>query len=117
MLSEIAAGYGIALETIMNANGISDANLIFVGQTVQIPDCGHSAEPAAEPITTQPVVDETEAAPAPEETATQTIHVVAPGDTLGAISQHYGVDLAEVVKLNAIANPSLIVVGQQIMIP
>jgi LysM repeat protein/3D (Asp-Asp-Asp) domain-containing protein len=44
-------------------------------------------------------------------------HVVQPGDTLGRIAVHYGVSLAELVAVNAIANPDLIHPGQVLHLP
>jgi len=131
MLSLIAADYGVTVVTLMQLNGITDPNLIQIGQVVQIPGCGQPAKAAPESAVAQPVdppvADDADAAEPPAqpeptepesvESPAQTIHVVAPGDTLGAIAQRYGVELSAVVSLNSIANPSLIVVGQQIVIP
>lgn len=47
----------------------------------------------------------------------QTIHVVAPGDTLYNISQRYGVSMDEIAAANNLVNPNNLVVGQQLIIP
>jgi hypothetical protein len=47
----------------------------------------------------------------------QQVHVVRPGDTFSAICQRYGADQGQVAAMNGIANPNIIVVGQEIVIP
>jgi murein DD-endopeptidase MepM/ murein hydrolase activator NlpD len=43
--------------------------------------------------------------------------VVAAGDTLGNISQFYGVTIADIVAANNLTDPNVISVGQQLIIP
>ncbi len=50
-------------------------------------------------------------------TGGQTIHVVAPGDTLFSISQRYGVSQEAIIAANGLSNPNALVVGQQLIIP
>ena len=45
------------------------------------------------------------------------IHAVAPGETLGRIASQYGIDYAELARLNGISDPNRIAVGQQIHVP
>jgi len=45
------------------------------------------------------------------------IYVVQPGDTLTNISTRFGVNYAQLVSVNNITNPSLIFVGQRLIIP
>ncbi len=45
------------------------------------------------------------------------IYVVRPGDTLFEIARRFGVQLAEVIDINQLANPRELVVGQAILIP
>lgn len=46
-----------------------------------------------------------------------TVHVVEPGQELALIARLYGVDMADIVALNNIANPNLLYVGQELTIP
>jgi LysM repeat protein len=61
------------------------------------------------------------ATPTPSPRATPTpspvVHVVQRGETLRAISERYGVSQRSIVKANSLANASLIVVGQKLIIP
>ncbi|QPC81942.1 LysM peptidoglycan-binding domain-containing protein [Phototrophicus methaneseepsis] len=45
------------------------------------------------------------------------VYIVQPGDTLGAIANHYGVPLNVIVSYNSIVNPSRIYAGQRLLIP
>lgn len=45
------------------------------------------------------------------------IEIVNPGESLWSISRRYGVPEAEIIRLNAINNPSQLVVGQALVIP
>ena len=49
--------------------------------------------------------------------ALPTTHIVQRGETLTSIARHYGVTLDALEKANHIKNPSLIVVGQRLIIP
>ena len=60
---------------------------------------------------TQPVVNNTIGSP------TDTIYVVKRGDMLSTIAAKYGTTYQELAAYNAISNPHLIEVGQQIRIP
>lgn len=46
-----------------------------------------------------------------------TVHVVQAGDTLYSIARRYGVSVDAIVAANGIVNPSLIYVGQRLVIP
>ena len=43
-------------------------------------------------------------------------YTVAKGDTLCSISRRYGVSVNDLVRINGITNPNLIVIGQKILI-
>lgn len=45
------------------------------------------------------------------------VHVVVRGDTLGAIAKKYGTTVADLVKLNGLANPNVLLVGQKLKVP
>jgi spore germination protein YaaH len=47
----------------------------------------------------------------------QTTYTVQPGDTLFAIATEFGTTVDAIVDVNAIVNPSLIFVGQELVIP
>ena len=45
------------------------------------------------------------------------VHVVAGGENLSSIAQHYGLSLQELAAYNGIANPNLVFSGQRLEIP
>jgi LysM repeat protein len=92
-LYRIALRYGTTVRAIAAANHISNPNLIYVGQRLVIPTGGSTVPPGS------------------------CTYVVRRGDTLYSIARHFGVSLTTLVSVNHIANPSLIYVGQRLVIP
>jgi LysM repeat protein len=104
-LGRIAAEFGTTVDAIVQANGLSNPNLIAVGQQLQIP-VGGGGGPAA-PLVSAP------AAPAPAPPSTYTVQ---PGDTLSAIAARHGTSVTHLVNINAIANPNILSIGQVIRV-
>lgn len=95
-LSGIAAQFGVAWQDIAAANNILGPNYnIFRGQKLTIPG-----------VT---------ATPAPADAGRK--HVVQSGDTLGSIAVQYGVTVQSILEANQLANPDLLRVGQELVIP
>jgi LysM repeat protein len=96
-LSGIAQHVGVGLDRLLAANPqIFNPNLIFPGQVISLPST--SAPP--------PVSGRSK------------VHVVVAGDTLSGIAAQHGLSLTRLRAANPqIANPNLIFVGQQIVIP
>lgn len=91
----IAALYGVTVDEIVAANGITDRNTLRVGQQLVIP--GISARDVA--------------------AARSTRHVVAAGESLLSIAIRYGVTVEEIIDLNELRNPDAIFIGQELLIP
>ena len=104
-LSKIAKRLGVSSAAIMAANGIANANLIYIGQRLTIP--GASGNPVS--TTVAPAATVPPASPG--------TYVVQPGDTLSKIAQKFGVTYQALLAANRIANPSLIYIGQPLTIP
>ena len=51
------------------------------------------------------------------EAASQIIHTVAAGESLGSIAAQYGVSSDAIIEANRITNPNLIGVGDRLIIP
>ena len=95
-LSGIAAQFGVAWQDIAAANNILGPNYnIFRGQKLTIPG-----------VT---------ATPAPANAAKK--HVVQSGETLGSIAVQYGVTVQSILEANQLANPDILRVGQELVIP
>lgn len=102
-LIQIARQHGVQLEALMALNGISDANMIYIGQRLLIP-----GNPGAGAYGT-PVTDE--ALP-----GNHGYYVVGRGDTLSQIAQRHGMSLTDLMRLNLITDPSTIYVGQRLRV-
>lgn len=97
----IARKYGVDLNALMAMNGIADPNVIYIGQRLLIP-----GNPGAGVYGT-PATDQTLPGSAG-------YYVVQRGDTLSQIAQRHSLALNDLMRLNAITNPSTIYVGQRL---
>ncbi|WP_420642354.1 LysM peptidoglycan-binding domain-containing protein [Candidatus Leptofilum sp.] len=110
-LSRIANRFGVSLAEILQANPqISNPNLIFVGQELEIPTGDET--PTATP-TPPPNVTPT---PTPPPTGSQT-YIVKAGDTLSAIARRFNTTVTAIAQASGIRNINLIYVGQRLTIP
>lgn len=100
-LSGIARQYGVTLAELMAANGITDADSIYSGQQLDIPQSSAGATQS------EPELPDTEAPTDQPETYT-----VMPGDTLTAIASRFDIPLATLRALNVIDDADTILVGQ-----
>lgn len=102
----IAAYYHVALQDLMQANGLNEesARRLRVGQELIIPGAVEVSETMMK--------EATKAAP-----TRRVIHTVQPGDTLISIAIQYGADLDAIIAANPGINPDLIYVSQQIVVP
>src|SRR4029079_5750463 len=98
-LAGIAAFYGVTLQSMVDANGITNINLVTVGQALLVPGTGPA--PAG--------------TPAPE--AHGTTYTVKPGDTLFAIAGGFSVSVPAIVQANSLSSADVIRVGQELIIP
>jgi LysM repeat protein len=107
-LSLIAAQFGVTVDAIMAANGLTD-HMITVGQTLLIPVEPASAGAGAE-------VSETASAAGTPEPERMT-YVVQAGDNLSDIAQRFNISLEALMEANGIENPDAISEGQTLIIP
>jgi murein DD-endopeptidase MepM/ murein hydrolase activator NlpD len=108
-LFAIAVRFDVTAADITAANGLSNPNLIFVGQQLIIP----SSQPVAEPaIVTEPHEESRDrSSPTPK------VYTVQAGDTLSAIAARFGVTVSDLVLANGLRSPDYLVIGQQLSIP
>ncbi|HOB89227.1 MAG: LysM peptidoglycan-binding domain-containing protein [Bacillota bacterium] len=114
-LALIAQRFGSTVQSIVSTNNISDPNLIFVGQVLQIPVAG--APPTATPPTTP-------APPTPAPTPPSItvpdgfrLYIVQPADTLAELARRFGTTVQVLVSVNRIPDINLITVGQVLFVP
>src|SRR5690606_15311895 len=103
-LGSIAKRYNVTVEELCKANGISARDPIKPGQKLVIPGTDDGTGAASESAPPKP------AGPA-------TVHVVASGHTLGAISNRYAVTVNAIENANGIKRTTPLKVGQKLVIP
>jgi len=99
-LANIAARTGVSMSALAQANGIRNANLIYVGQVLTVP--GKSGSAASKPAS-QPA-------------ASGSVYIVRRGDTLGSIAARYGTSVSALMAANGIRNPNRIYIGQRLYV-
>lgn len=87
-LYSIARNYGITIESLKNANNITD-NILTIGQVLIIPDNNN---------------------------VTSNLYVVQKGDSLWSIAQKYGVTVNSIRTINNL-NSDILKIGQTLIIP
>lgn len=134
----IGRGYRVNPWSIAEKNRIRWPYWIFPGQKLIIPNAPWGTVPAGRvcqvqfditaptPVTPtatvsgpSPTVSAATATPTPTQIASscRTYHIVRSGETLYRIGISYGVSYQEIARVNQIANPRLIYVGQRLCIP
>lgn len=98
-LSSIAERVGTSWQSLAQINGLSNPDLINVGQVLNV-----DSNVAPQPITQAP--------PQPE----AVYYTVQEGDTLSGIACNYGVSWQDLANFNGIADPDTIYIGQVIRI-
>jgi len=94
-LFSIARRFGVTVQAIQNANGISNPNVIFAGRVLCIP--------TGTPTTPVPGCPQK--------------YVVQFGDTLFSIARRFGSTVQAIAAANGIVNPNCIRAGQVLSIP
>ena len=97
-LRKIAARYGTTVSYLASLNGRRNPNFIWVGQRLRV----HTSSPTSAPSQNQ---------------GSSTVHVVQRGEILARIALRYGTTVRAIATANNLPNPSLIYVGQRLVIP
>jgi LysM repeat protein len=98
-LFRIALRYGVTVDAITVANGLSNTHTVYVGQRLVIP--GGSDRVATTRTGTEGGAS----------------YRVRAGDTLHRIATRYGVTAEALMQANGVANPNFIYSGQELQIP
>lgn len=103
-LASIAARYGMTVEAVAQANGITDQNYIYIGQQLVIPsneNFGGAQMGSGVPATS---------------TTGSSNYMVQFGDTLTSIAQLHATTVNDLMQANGLAS-STIFIGQQLVVP
>ncbi len=96
-LSQIAVSYGVSMQALMAANGISNPNHIYVGQVLRIPGGSSGGWSGGY--------------------GCSAYYTVKPGDGLYRIAGWYGSDAYAIAQANNLLNLNAIYAGQVLCIP
>jgi LysM repeat protein len=115
-LTRVSAQYGTSIEAILAANNLTNANRIYVGQTLVIPS-GEVTPPA--PAVVEAPNQQAPIAEEPDEAtvAATTTYTVKPGDSAIGIARQFGVSVEELLAANGVTNRNRVYVGQSLTIP
>jgi LysM repeat protein len=130
----IARAYGVSPWAIATRNRLVSFNVLYPGRSLIIPDvrwenwpagpvCARQFELSPTPTATpgsgtvQPQVTITPTLTATPSASCRLSYTVRAGDTLWSIARTHGVSPWDIVRLNSIANPNLIFVGDVLCIP
>ncbi len=125
ILSQIAGQYGVTVEAVMQANGISNPNRIIVGEELQI---WASPEFLQQQEAIEIALAEAEAAENAVEAATDSgiitppsterqEYVVQSGEYLSQIARKFNVSWVAIAEVNNITDPNTVFAGMTLLIP
>ena len=108
-IGSIALKFGKDMIELIEANALTESDILSIGQKILIPDYQPTA--ADQTSSGGSTAGGTVAADGVVE------YVVQPGETLGTIAEKFGISSAELARANNIANPNLLREGQVLRIP
>lgn len=108
-LGHIAELYDIAFDDLVAANGITNVDVLDIGQVLVIPSEGS--------VATEPSEPEQPAEPPVPSDGEERIHTVTAGENLFRIGLVYGFTIDELASYNGIVDPTRLEIGQIIRIP
>lgn len=122
-LNEIAETYGVTVEQLREWNRLSGVEapagsvLAIYLPIAQEATPVSSSAPAEPSVPNQTSIGANERPLTPSSSAETTVHVVGPGDTLSKIAKKYGISVKQLIEMNNITNPDVIVLGTELKVP
>ena len=113
--SSIAAQFGISVDDLMAANGITDPTSLQAGQKLIIPGAQQVLGDTATPRPTAAAATPT-ARPTTSQCGGET-YTVREGDIPETIAARFGISADELMAANGITDPTSLQVGQTLIIP
>ncbi|MEO5953861.1 MAG: LysM peptidoglycan-binding domain-containing protein, partial [Chloroflexia bacterium] len=135
-LTSVAARFGVTLQALASANGLSVSSYLYVGQLLVIPGAAQQPAKATNtpkppspaptntsipPTAVQPTAVSTTSpepvtAPSQAEKGKPVKYTVQPGDTLSKIAAQFSTTVANLQRLNNLGNTNYIYSGQLLVI-
>lgn len=108
-LSHISVRTGVSISSIVAANNLTNARLIYAGQVLRIPGAGGSTPAAPTPAR--------HGAASPATGQGGATYTVRPGDTLSGIASRHGITLAALTRSSGVSSQAVIHPGQRLRLP
>jgi len=103
-LSGVARRYGVSSQVLADANpGLGSRAVLRFGQVLRVPGSGTAGST-------------TTVAASHSSSAASRVHTVSSGETLGGLSNRYGVSMAQVRSWNGLGSSNTIKVGQRLQV-
>lgn len=116
-VAELAARYGSSTQAIIEANGLNENALIYIGQLLIIP----VRVPPLDVTQTSPDQPDAGVTPTSQVVITLTgnegTYVVLSGDTLSAVASKFNTTVTTIAQLNGIVNVHRLEIGQVLIVP
>ena len=96
-LRSVAARYGTTVNYLVSLNALLNPDFIWVGQSLKVPSSSATVQP--------------------QDQGSTVVHIVQRGEFLARIAWKYGTTSSAIASANNLVNPSLIYVGQRLIIP
>lgn len=120
-LSTLAIRFNTTVATLVQLNGITNPNSIFVGQRLTLPSGQAPVIPTATPLPAATATSASSGGVLPTQPSTNPNsgqnYVVQPNDTLYRIAIRFNVSILTLANINGITNYNYIQIGQVLRIP
>ena len=114
--TDIALRYRVHPDDLARANPTVYPDRLLVGETLKIP-AAKAGQAAPAPVAEAPAAPEPSKPGKAVAAVALRSHVVAPGESLGAIAKRHGIATAALAAANGLKNPNHIVPGQRLGVP
>lgn len=116
-LSDIAIRFNTTEDELMQRNGITNPNLLIVGEVLEIPELEGVIAPGEPEVVNPDTGSPTPVTPAPVYVTNNGYYQIRIGDTLASIARGFGVDMYDIARANGILNLNHIYAGSNLFIP
>lgn len=98
-LSLIASLNGMTVNELMQLNGLSNPNHVWIGQRLLVRGGGNASAASYNTVASD-----------------GSTHIVRRGETLSHVAQRYGLSIQQLMAMNNLSNPNHVYVGQQLSV-
>ena len=112
-LGKIASKYGTSVSSLQRANGLKNANRIYVGMSLTVPRSGSSSATQVASSSSSSKSTSTKSSSKSTKSSRPSVHTVRRGENLSTIASKYGMTADQLRRANGLSS-SKILVGQKL---